>query len=85
MGAFVPIFFCPVGKACLALFCKAGVIVTRRRLFGSGRPARAALHKYAMKPKGVWVARPLNGQYNPAAQRWHDWAGHWWWGHGRVF
>jgi hypothetical protein len=32
------VFSCPVGKACLVLFRKAGVIVTRCRLFGGGPP-----------------------------------------------
>jgi hypothetical protein len=32
------VFSCPVGKACLALFRKDGVIVTRCRLFGGGPP-----------------------------------------------
>ncbi|MFT4941247.1 MAG: hypothetical protein ACI88A_004315, partial [Paraglaciecola sp.] len=34
------VFLCPVGNACLVLFRKAGVIVTRCRLFGAGRPAQ---------------------------------------------
>jgi hypothetical protein len=34
------VFSCPGGKACLALFHKDGVIVTRCRLFGSGHPAK---------------------------------------------
>ena len=32
------VFSCPVGKACLVLFRKDGVIVTRCRLFGGGPP-----------------------------------------------
>jgi hypothetical protein len=32
------VFFCPGGKACLILFRKTGVIVTRCRLFGEGPP-----------------------------------------------
>jgi hypothetical protein len=32
------VFSCSVGKACLVLFRKAGVIVTRCRLFGGGPP-----------------------------------------------
>jgi hypothetical protein len=32
------VFSCPVGKACLALFRKDGVIVKRCRLFGGGHP-----------------------------------------------
>jgi hypothetical protein len=32
------VFSCPVGNACLVLFRKAGVIVTRCRLFGGGHP-----------------------------------------------
>jgi hypothetical protein len=32
------VFSCPVGKACLVLFRKAVVIVTRCRLFGGGHP-----------------------------------------------
>jgi hypothetical protein len=32
------VFSCPVGKACLVLFRKVGVIVTRCRLFGGGSP-----------------------------------------------
>jgi hypothetical protein len=34
------VFSCPVGKACLVLFRKAGVIVTRCRLFGAGHPVQ---------------------------------------------
>jgi hypothetical protein len=45
------VFSCPVGNAFFALFRKAGVIVTRCRLFGAGHPARAAPHKYAMPDK----------------------------------
>jgi hypothetical protein len=32
------VFSCPVGNACLVLFRKVGVIVTRCRLFGGGSP-----------------------------------------------
>jgi hypothetical protein len=34
-----PVFPCPVGNICLALFRLADVIVTRYRLFGGGHPA----------------------------------------------
>jgi hypothetical protein len=33
-----PCFSCPFGNACLVLFRKDGVIVTRCRLFGGGHP-----------------------------------------------
>jgi hypothetical protein len=49
------VFSCPVGNACLVLFRFAGIIVTRCRLFGGGRPARAAPHKYAMEPSEVYA------------------------------
>jgi hypothetical protein len=34
------VFSCPVGNAFFALFRKAGVIITRCRLFGGGHPAQ---------------------------------------------
>jgi hypothetical protein len=49
------VFSCLVGKAFFALFRKAGVIVTRCRLFGGGPPRGVAPHKYAMKPSEVYA------------------------------
>ena len=40
----IRVFSCPVGKARLALFRFAGVIVTRCRLFGGGHPSSAFPH-----------------------------------------
>jgi hypothetical protein len=56
------VFSCPVGKACLVLFRKAGVIVTRCRLFGGGPPSEAAPHKYAMKPSEVYAGFRYQGR-----------------------
>ena len=87
------VFFCPVGKACLALFGKDGVIVTRCRLFGGGHPVEATPwsppHTHTPRKR----LRLTLGLGTNAAKRaikssgskTHDYAGHRWCRHSRVF
>jgi hypothetical protein len=48
-----PSFFLLSDNTYLALLRFAGLIVSRYRLFGGGRHARAATHKYTMKARQI--------------------------------
>ena len=53
----VPVFPCPVGNACLALFRLAGVIVTRVDCLVVATP-----HKHTMKPSEVYPGVRYQGR-----------------------